>query len=191
VRARRAAGTALAALLLVTGCHGTAKPATSATPEPVPPIATDPCPTDALPQAPAKNALPDVALRCIGHDGSVRLARLGGTPTVVNLWGSWCFPCRTEMPQFQQVHVALGERVRFLGVDTKDYENAARSAIQRAAITYPSVFDPDERIKRAVGTRSLPTTILVGADGTIRNVHVGELTAVELRKAITKYLGVS
>ena len=188
------AGTALAALLLATGVTAcTRHPEAKPTPEPQPPIATDPCPApDGLLDArPAKNALPDVALRCLGHDGTVRMALLGRVPTVVNLWGSWCFPCRTEMPEFQKVHTALKDRVRFLGVDTKDHENAARAAIQRAAISYASVFDPDERIKRAVGTRSLPTTILLRADGTIANVHVGELTGAELRADITKYLGVS
>jgi thiol-disulfide isomerase/thioredoxin len=179
-----------AALLALTACtHGAGpKPTT----EPTPIIGTDPCPTDLLATPPTSGTrLPDVALPCIGNGGTVRMAALGGRPTVVNLWGSWCFPCRTEMPEFQQVHVALGAKVRFLGVDTKDFENAARSAIQRAAVTYPSVFDPGERIKRAVNTRSLPTTILVGADGLIKNVHVGELTGTELRAAITKYLGVS
>jgi thiol-disulfide isomerase/thioredoxin len=182
---------ALAALLLATAC--TSSPATPpTTADPTPMIATDPCPAaaDLLAAKPAKHALPDVELRCIGHPGTVRMSLLGRTPTVVNLWGSWCFPCRTEMPEFQKVHVALGAKVRFLGVDTKDFEKSARSAIQRTAISYASVFDPDERIKRAVGTRSLPTTILVGADGTIRDVHVGELTAAELRAAIATHLGV-
>jgi thiol-disulfide isomerase/thioredoxin len=185
------AATALAALLLATAC--TSHPRAQPTPGDTPPIATDPCPkpADLLVAKPARNGLPDVELRCLGHDGTVRMSLVGRVPTVVNLWGSWCFPCRTEMPQFQQVHVAFGDRVRFLGVDTKDFENAARSAIQRAAVSYPSVFDPDEHIKRAVGTRSLPTTVLVKADGTIANVHVGELTAAELRADITKYLGVA
>src|SRR3712207_3528365 len=112
------------------------------------------------------------------------------SPTVVNLWGSWCFPCRTEMPEFQKVHRDLGDKVRFLGVDTKDFERPARVAIQNAAITYANVFDKDERIKRSVNARSLPTTVLIGTDGRIKNVHVGELTAAELRAQITKHLGV-
>jgi cytochrome c biogenesis protein CcmG/thiol:disulfide interchange protein DsbE len=180
---------ALALLLVATACtrHDATRP-----PETPPPIATDPCPgaADLLTAPPPDHALPDVELRCLGHDGTVRMALLGGTPTVLNLWGSWCFPCRTEMPELQRVHKELGAKVRFLGVDTKDFENAARSAIQRAAVSYPSVFDPDERLKRAVNTRSLPTTILVGADGRIKDVHVGELTGAELRAAITKHLGV-
>jgi thiol-disulfide isomerase/thioredoxin len=181
-----------AALLALTACTHTTD--TRPLPDPTPIVGTDPCPQPAglLPTPPASGQrLPDVALPCIGEGGNVRMAALGGTPTVVNLWASWCFPCRTEMPEYQKVHRALGATVRFLGVDTKDAQNDARAAIQRAAITYPSVFDPDERIRRAVNARSLPTTVLVGADGLIKNVHVGEQTATELQAAITKYLGVS
>jgi cytochrome c biogenesis protein CcmG/thiol:disulfide interchange protein DsbE len=186
---------AVAAAFALTACtHGATPGPTAGPTEATPLVGTDPCPAPAelLAAPPAKGQrLPDVALPCIGHEGTVRMAALGGTPTVVNLWGSWCYPCRTEMPEFQQVHLALGAKVRFLGVDTKDTENAARSAIQRAAVSYPSVFDPGERIKRAVNTRSLPTTVLVGADGLVKTVHVGELTGTELRALVARYLGVS
>ena len=182
-----------AALLItvLTACsNGTAK-----TNDPLPPIATDACPApDALlaraEEPGSGKRLPDVTLRCLGHDGEVRLRALGKVPTVVNLWGSWCFPCRTEMPEFQQVHVELGDKVRFLGIDTKDFERPARVAIQNAAISYANVFDPDENVRRSINARSLPATIMVGADGLIKNVHVGQLTAAELKAQITKYLAV-
>jgi cytochrome c biogenesis protein CcmG/thiol:disulfide interchange protein DsbE len=180
------------ALLAATACTD-AKPKASPT-ETVPMIATDACPSaGALLATPASDGkrLPDVDLPCIGHDGRVNLRALGGMPYVVNLWGSWCFPCRTEMPEFQKVYAAYKGRVGFLGVDTKDFDKPARAAIQRAAISYPSVFDPDEKVKRSLNARSLPTTVLVGADGRIKDVHVGELTEAELRAAITKHLGVS
>ena len=181
---------AAVALLALAACsEGTAKPGASR--EPLPMIATDPCPATPGPAGTGGTRLPDVDLACIGHDSRVEMRALGGTPYVVNLWASWCLPCRTEMPEFQKVYVSLKGRVGFLGVDTKDFEREARASIQRAAVSYPSVFDPDERIKRAVNTRSLPATILLRADGTIATVHVGQLTEAELRAAITKHLGVS
>lgn len=188
----RRAYAAAAALLLATACRD-AKPQASPT-ETVPMIATDACPSaDALLATPAADGrrLPDVDLPCIGHDGRVNVRALGRIPYVVNLWGSWCYPCRTEMPEFQKVYASLKGRVGFLGVDTKDFDRPARAAIQRAAISYPSVFDPDEKVKRSLNARSLPTTVLVGADGRIKDVHVGELTATELRAAIAKSLGVT
>jgi thiol-disulfide isomerase/thioredoxin len=183
----------MAVLLALTACTHTTNARPS--PEPTLIVGTDPCPApaDLLATPPGSGQrLPDVTLPCIGAGDAVRMRAIGGVPTVVNLWASWCLPCRTEMPEFQHVHRALGARVRFLGVDTQDIrENDARSAIQRAAISYPSVYDPAVRVRRAVNARSLPTTILVGADGLIKNVHVGQLTGAELRADIAKYLGVS
>jgi cytochrome c biogenesis protein CcmG/thiol:disulfide interchange protein DsbE len=189
---RRALVAAAAAVLALTACtRGGAKDPG----ESLPMIAIDACPApaDLLTRAeePTKGRrLADVTLPCLGHEGEVRMRALGKVPTVVNLWGSWCFPCRTEMPEFQKVHRELGDTVRFLGVDTKDFERPARVAIQNAAITYANVFDKDQRIQRSVNARSLPTTVLVGADGLVKDVHVGELTGAELRAAITKHLGV-
>lgn len=179
---------AVALLTALTACNGgDPKPRAS---ESVPMIATDPCPPGAPPRDGGKR-LPGAKLRCLGHDAEVNLRALPATPYVVNLWASWCLPCREEMPEFQKVYVDLKGRVGFLGVDTKDFERPARESIQRAAVSYPSVFDPDERIKRAVNTRSLPATVFLNADGTIATVHVGQLTESELRAAIAKHLGVS
>lgn len=188
---RRAYAAALA--LVMTACAG-GDPKPGATGDPVPLIATDPCPKpDALLDGRPSGGqrLPDVELRCLGHDGGVNMRALGRTPYVVNLWASWCHPCRTEMPEFQKVYADLKGRVGFLGVDTKDFERNARSTIQDTAVSYPSVFDPDERIKRAVNVRSLPATVFIAADGTIKDVHVGQMTEAELRAALTKHLGVS
>ncbi|HEV2890270.1 MAG TPA: TlpA disulfide reductase family protein [Frankiaceae bacterium] len=182
-----AAAVALATAL--TACNGDdPKPRAS---ESVPMIATDPCPEPSAPRQGGGDRLPDVELTCLGRDSRVNMRALGGTPYVVNLWASWCLPCRTEMPEFQKVYTGLKGRVGFLGVDTKDFERPARESIQRAAVSYPSVFDPDERIKRAVNTRSLPATVFLNADGSIASVHVGQLTEAELRAEIAKHLGVS
>ena len=182
---------AAVALLTLVACNGNDPGKPDPTGEPLPMIALDPCPAATEPRSGGGDRLPDVRLACLGSDAKVSMRALGGTPYVVNLWASWCLPCREEMPEFQKVYTDLKGRVGFLGVDTKDFERPAREAIQRAGVSYPSVFDPDERIKRAVNTRSLPATILLRADGTIANVHVGQLTEAELRAALQKHLGVS
>jgi cytochrome c biogenesis protein CcmG/thiol:disulfide interchange protein DsbE len=192
MRLRYAAAVALLAATACTSGTSTPRP----TSEPLPSVVTDPCPAPAELLARADEPtsgkrLPDVTLSCLGREGTVRMRALGKTPTVLNLWGSWCGPCRIEMPEFQKVHFALGTKVRFLGVDTRDFEREGLEAIRRAGVGYASVFDKKERVRRSVGSLVLPVTVLVGADGLVKNVHVGQLTGTELRADIAKYLGVS
>lgn len=191
---RRAAAVA-AVLLALTGCAdagGGRDPGPAD--DPLPQIATDACPgpDDLLAQeATSGERLPDATLPCLGHDGEVRMRSLGKHPYVVNLWASWCGPCKDEMPAFQAVKHDLGTKVRFLGVNTRDRERNARSIVQNTAITYASVVDRDGKVQNALGARSLPTTALIGADGRIKTIHVGELTGEELRALIEKHLGVT
>ncbi len=183
-----------AALLLAAACtNGGGKPAPSA--GPTLPIGTDPCPAEAdlLPaerRPTSGERLPDITLDCFGHPGKVSLRAVGGMPTVVNLWASWCEPCVREMPALESIHDAFDGKVRFLGVATKDYDKSARDRIGRTGVSYPSLWDPDEKLKNAIGTRSLPTTLLVGADGLVKDVHVGELTEAELRAKLREHLNV-
>ena len=83
----------------------------------------EPCPPSS--GAPASGGLPDVTLPCLGDGPAVHLAGLRGTPSVVNLWGSWCGPCQKETPYLARAHARLGKAVRFLGVDTADDPDSA------------------------------------------------------------------
>jgi thiol-disulfide isomerase/thioredoxin len=159
-------------------------------------IRTDPCPgaADALP-APVtgRDALPDVQLECIGAAGSadrVAMARLGGTPTVVNLWASWCAPCVEEMPDLEKVHQAAGGKVRFLGVNTDDAVGNARARIVGTQISYPSVADPDKRVLRGLGATAMPATVFLDGAGRIVHRQFGPMTESRLRALITEHLGV-
>ena len=88
--------------------------------------------------------LPDETLRRCWAAGTKALAAYRGTPLVVNVWASWCPPCQQEMPAFQQVHEALGDRVRFVGLDRADSRSDAASFAQQRGITYDLLFDPDD-----------------------------------------------
>jgi cytochrome c biogenesis protein CcmG/thiol:disulfide interchange protein DsbE len=103
-----------------------------------------------------------------------RLAELRGRPVVVNAWGSWCGPCIDEFPLFQRTAVAYGKRVAFLGIDVRDGTETARAFLREHWVAYPSYFDPDERIARAVGARvGLPTTVFYERGGDVAFVHQG------------------
>ena len=105
-----------------------------------------------------------------------QLEALRGHPVVVNVWGSWCGPCRLEFPSFQQQAVRFGKRVAFLGVNAKDNKAAAQSFLKEFPVTYPSVEDPDEEILGKLGGRGYPSTVYYDSKGEQVNNHQGLYT---------------
>lgn len=93
---------------------------------------------------------------------------LHGQPVVVNIWASWCAPCRTEMPMLQDAAAAFEGRATILGVASNDDPAAARAFLDEVGITYPNVFDPSGEIRVALGLTAYPTTYVFGPDGSIR-----------------------
>jgi cytochrome c biogenesis protein CcmG, thiol:disulfide interchange protein DsbE len=88
-----------------------------------------------------------------------RIAALRGYPVVVNIWASWCGPCRFEFPSFQQLSAEYGKRVAFLGVDSQDSDDAAHTFLRENPVPYPSYTDPDEEIADSIGaSRGYPVT---------------------------------
>jgi thiol-disulfide isomerase/thioredoxin len=69
-----------------------------------------------------------------------------GQVVVVNIWGSWCGPCRVEAPELEIVHQQTqASGVRFLGIDVRDLRSAAEDFVTAHGVTYPSIFDPPGR----------------------------------------------
>lgn len=88
-----------------------------------------------------------------------RIEALRGYPVVVNVWASWCGPCRFEFPTLQRLSARYGKRVAFLGVDSQDSDDAAKTFLEEAPVPYPSYSDGDEAIAAAIGAgRGLPNT---------------------------------
>jgi len=120
-----------------------------------------------------------------------QLRGLRGHPVVVNLWGSWCGPCRVEFPSFQTQAVRFGRRVAFLGVNAKDNAGDARTFLRKFPVTYPSVEDPDESVAGKLGTRGYPTTVYYDRAGKQVFVHQGVyLDESDLVADIRRYSGV-
>jgi thiol:disulfide interchange protein len=93
------------------------------------------------------------------------LEDLHGTPVVVNVWASWCEPCKEETPRFTAAARANPD-VQFLGVDMADSRTGAEDFIAAHEVPYPSVFDPGEDIFRHLGGGGPPLTVFYAADGT-------------------------
>jgi cytochrome c biogenesis protein CcmG, thiol:disulfide interchange protein DsbE len=116
------------------------------------------------------------------------LSQLRGTPTVVNIWASWCGPCKDEGPALAQAARAYGNRVQFLGFDIQDERAGARSFIDRFGWPYPSIADPDGAIRDDLGFAGVPETVFYGADGTVAARSTGPVTAATLRARIESLL---
>jgi thiol-disulfide isomerase/thioredoxin len=93
------------------------------------------------------------------------LDQLTGSPVVVNVWGSWCPPCRAEAPDLAKVARAYQDRVQFVGIDILDQREPARAFIREFGWPYPSVFDPKGDIRDALGFVGQPITVLYDSAG--------------------------
>jgi thiol-disulfide isomerase/thioredoxin len=128
--------------------------------------------------------LPDGTYQRLSGDGSVRFADYRGTPLVVNVWAAWCPPCQQEMPDFERVHQAMGDRVRFVGLDRADSRSDAQQFAAQRKITYDLLFDPDDTFAPAMGVAVMPTTLLVSPDGVVVKTLAGTVTADQLTAAL-------
>jgi cytochrome c biogenesis protein CcmG/thiol:disulfide interchange protein DsbE len=117
-----------------------------------------------------------------------RLRALRGHPVVVNVWGSWCGPCRVELPIIQRASLDWGKRVAFLGVDTGDNRGDARKLLGDIPVTYPSYEDPDGRVFTHYGLRGAPSTVYYNAAGKQTYLHQGQyLDRAQLDADIKRY----
>lgn len=116
------------------------------------------------------------------------LRELRGMPVVVNIWGSWCPPCRVEAPDLGKVARELEDEVQFVGVDILDDRGSAREFILEFDWPYPSLFDPDGEIRDGLGYVGQPITIVYDRDGRVAFEWVGNVTAELLREEIEKVL---
>ena len=104
------------------------------------------------------------------------LARERGTPVLVNIWASWCSPCRHEAPFLATASETYGDRVQFVGVDILDARDSARAFMHESGWTYPSVYDPNGAIRDGLGIIGQPATLFYDADGTLVKQWLGPLT---------------
>jgi thiol-disulfide isomerase/thioredoxin len=149
-----------------------------------------PCPAQTGGPAGGAERMPALSFGCPGG-GTLDLAKAPGVPTVLNLWGSWCPPCRAEMPLLQQLSDQAGDRVRVVGVISKDGLPQAESFATDAGVTFPSAFDGEGKLMAELGINNLPYTYFVGADGALTHVEVGPVaSAEELRGLVAEHLGV-
>jgi cytochrome c biogenesis protein CcmG, thiol:disulfide interchange protein DsbE len=106
-----------------------------------------------------------------------QIEELRGIPVVVNLWASWCGPCRSEFPSFQVQAVEREQEIAFLGVDIDDSEDAAQGFLDELPLPYPSISDPDADVKDELRAVGLPATAFYDSDGELAYLKQGQYAA--------------
>lgn len=117
------------------------------------------------------------------------LSDFAGDVVVVNVWGSWCAPCRAEAEALQQVYLdQKQDGVRFVGLNTRDQQAAALAFEQRFGITYPSLVDESGELQLAfrdsLPPNAIPSTLVIDRDGDIAARVVGPTTYSQLSELV-------
>jgi cytochrome c biogenesis protein CcmG, thiol:disulfide interchange protein DsbE len=120
---------------------------------------------------------------------SARLAELRGYPVVINKWASWCGPCRQEFPSFQRAAVTFGRQVAFLGLDSFDNSDNARTFLRQYPVSYPSFEDGNDKVANALHAGAFfPTTVFLDRSGKLAYLHQGPYTtAAALETDVRRY----
>jgi len=139
---------------------------------------------------PVDTSVPGTQLECLDGSAGIVLEALRG-PAVVNVWGSWCGPCKEEMPFFVDFYSKAKDKLVLLGIDVEEAQvSDGQHFVQTRGITWPNLFDPDGRTASTVGP-GVPITYFVDAKGVTVYKKIGVVTSVkELEELTQKYLGI-
>jgi cytochrome oxidase Cu insertion factor (SCO1/SenC/PrrC family)/thiol-disulfide isomerase/thioredoxin len=124
---------------------------------------------------PALAALHDQASRLLGGFAELRqrLRALRGYPVVLNVWASWCPPCRAEFPVLASVSTLYGRQVAFLGADTEDTASDAAAFLDKHPVSYPSYQTTSAALDAIAPMEGTPTTLFIASDGKLAHEHIG------------------
>jgi thiol-disulfide isomerase/thioredoxin len=150
---------------------------------------------DCAPGTAKGGGLPDLTLPCLGGGPDVDLATLRG-PMIVNLWQSFCAPCRREMPALQEFHEKYGEQVAVVGIDSADVQPlAALEFAKKTGVTYPLLADPNSDLSGRDPfplVRGYPYLAMFDADGHLAYQQFGGVRSYdELVDLVEQHLGIT
>ena len=142
---------------------------------------------DSSDEVPELQQAPDFTV--YSADGSrAQLSDFFGKPIVLNFWSSWCVPCKSEMPHFQELYQELGEDVHFLMVNMTDGSretiDTAQEYIAEEGYTFPVYFDTDYSASITYGVYALPTTFFIDSEGYFAAYAMSALDMDTLKRGI-------
>jgi thiol-disulfide isomerase/thioredoxin len=130
--------------------------------------------------------LPEISLRNAAGE-TVQLADYKGGPLVINLWATWCPPCRREMPVLENAQQHRPD-LTFLFVNQAESMQSVATFLETQGLSLTNVlFDGGGRLGQAVGSMALPTTLFYSNDGRLLGSHLGELSEASLARALENF----
>jgi thiol-disulfide isomerase/thioredoxin len=153
--------------------------------------ALQPCPAAPADRTPLRGPLTGIVLPCLGQPGTLDVgSALAGRPALLNLWGPLCQPCAHELPALA-AYAAEPGAVPVLGVEVQGLPEGALELLAALGVHYPSVSDPDGRLRAALRAPPvLPLSYVVTADGRVSQVNPPEVlrTPEQVRAVLARYL---
>jgi len=136
---------------------------------------------------------PDFTLERLDRTGTLTLSSLEGKAVVLNVWASWCIPCKEEAPFLEQVWRRNRARgVVVVGLDAKDFREDARRFARRYGLTFPLVYDGPGKTLDDYGVTGFPETFVLDREGRVVDAFAGAVNSKEdrarLRAAIERAL---
>ena len=133
--------------------------------------------------------LPAITLDAFDGAAPLDLSRVADhRPAVVNLWATWCAPCRVEMPVLDAASTRHRGEIRFVGVNLGDDAGAARTFLAEVGVGYPQFRDADSSLSGRLGVTGLPVTLLVARSGRVIQRLTGRLDDARLERAIRRLM---
>ena len=130
--------------------------------------------------------LPEITLRNAAGE-TVRLEDYKGGPLVINLWATWCPPCRREMPVLENAQQQRPD-LTFLFVNQAESMQSVSTYLETQGLSLSNVlFDGSGRLGQAVGSMALPTTLFYSNEGRLLGSHLGELSEASLARALENF----
>jgi thiol-disulfide isomerase/thioredoxin len=132
-----------------------------------------------------RKELPTISGPALGSNQTISTQEFRGKVVVINVWGSWCPPCRKEAPDLQAASVETKDIAQFVGITSKDYDPApAKAFIRSFKITYPSIYDPTGKVLLAFAGElppsAIPSTMIIDRDGRLAVRVLSEVSKITL-----------
>ena len=123
------------------------------------------------------------------HGRTVRLSDYAGKVVLLNAWATWCPPCKAEIPDLNAYYLAhQGNGFVLIGINAGESASVVAAFAHQEGLAFPMLLDPNTSLLSSLGVHGFPTSILVGSDGMIKEIHVGGFTPQALDDEITPYL---